>query len=99
MGDLREKMRLEIDLPVEQVKLIDDAVRDGSFTSRADAIAHAIDTWRSSHALNDYTDEELGRLWDEGIASGEPIPAEEAFQRLREKFSKRLRTDEAKNPA
>lgn len=99
MDDVQEKIRLEVDLTPEQLRLIDEAVLDGSFHSRADAIAHAIDAWRCTVALNDYSDNELGLMWDEGVASGEPIPAKEVFQRLREQFGKSLSTDEAKNPA
>lgn len=99
MADVQEKVRVEVELTREQVRLIDQAVRDGDFTSRSDAVVHAIEEWRTKSTLADHTDEELGRLWDEGIASGEPIPADNVFQRLRERVTKRLSDDEANNPA
>ena len=90
MVDLRQKIRVEVELTPEQVRLIDDAVQEGQFGSRAEAVVHAIDEWQSSMTGYELTDEEIRRLWDEGIASGDPIPAEEVFQRLRERIAKRL---------
>lgn len=84
-----ERVRVEIELTREQVEIIDEAVHSGQFPSRAEAIGDAIHDWNLSRHIP-IPDEILKNLWDEGIASGDFQPAEEVFQRLRERIAKRL---------
>lgn len=43
-------------------KLIDEAVASGEYASAADVVHDALQSWRRN--------QKLGRLWDEGVASG-----------------------------
>lgn len=88
MARNQDRVRVEVELTAEQVVEIDAAVHAGQFRSRADAIVEAVDEWNLGRQIP-FSDEELGRLWDEGIASGEPLSAEDVFERLRERVTKR----------
>ena len=94
MAELRETIRVEIEVTPDQLKQIDQAVRDGQFLSRAEAVEHALIAWQSANSTMPFSSEDLGRLWDEGLASGDPLPSDDVFQRLREKFSKCLKDNE-----
>lgn len=89
MARNQERVRVEIELTPEQVEGIDEAVQAGQFRSRAEAVVEAVDDWNFARSIP-IPDEQLKRLWDEGIASGDFQPAEEVFQRLRERIAKRL---------
>lgn len=54
--------KLSISVTDVHAKLIEKAVESGQFASASEVVRTALRKWAS--------DEELGRLWDEGIASG-----------------------------
>ncbi len=89
MARNQERVRVEVELTVEQVEGLDEAVRSGQFRNQEDAIFGAVTEWNDSRKLS-LSDQELKRLWDEGIASGDFQQADEVFQRLRERITKRL---------
>ncbi len=54
--------KLSISFTDAHAQLIERAVESGQFASASEVVRTALRKWA--------TDEELGRLWDEGIASG-----------------------------
>ncbi len=54
--------KLSISLTDAHAQLIEKAVESGQFASASEVVRTALRKWA--------TDEELGRLWDQGIASG-----------------------------
>lgn len=56
--------KLSISFTDAHAQLIEKAVESGQFASASEVVRTALRKWA--------TDEELGRLWDEGVASGVP---------------------------
>jgi antitoxin ParD1/3/4 len=54
--------KISISLTDEHARLVEDAVASGDYASSSEVIREALRDWRSKRLL--------GRLWDEGIASG-----------------------------
>jgi Arc/MetJ-type ribon-helix-helix transcriptional regulator len=74
---------LTVTLTGEAADIVRSLVATGEAPSAEAAVAAALRGW-ASHGLSD---EELGRLWDEGIASGvSEIDGHEFLQRLRDQY-------------
>jgi antitoxin ParD1/3/4 len=58
----RVTTKLSISFTDTHAKLIEDAVKSGQYASASEFVREALRTWARS--------DELGRLWDEGVASG-----------------------------
>ncbi|MEP7211125.1 MAG: type II toxin-antitoxin system ParD family antitoxin [Alphaproteobacteria bacterium] len=58
--------KLSISVTDAHAKLIDDAVESGEYASASEVVRAALRRWRSDAAI--------GRLWDEGLASGRASP-------------------------
>ena len=54
--------KISISLTEEHARLLNEAVASGDYASSSEVIREALRDWRSKQLL--------GRLWDEGIASG-----------------------------
>lgn len=59
----------------------------GEYASASEVIRDALRGWKEKRDLLGYTVEELRALWDEGIASGPPKPADPILDRLRAKYA------------
>jgi antitoxin ParD1/3/4 len=46
-------------------------------------VRDALREWSFRRRERERALEELGRLWDEGVASGDPVEGEDAFNRMR----------------
>lgn len=60
--------KVSISLTDEQARMIDEAVAGGDYASTSEVVREALRLWRTRHVV--------GRLWDEGIASGLADPHE-----------------------
>ena len=60
--------KISVSLTDEHARLIEQAVRSGDYASSSEVIREALREWKARHLL--------GRLWDEGLASGRADPAE-----------------------
>lgn len=67
MGKIED---ITVGLPVELVEEIRRAVQSGQFSSEADVVLEAVRSWREARDLIAAHGDELGKLWDDGIASG-----------------------------
>lgn len=54
--------KLSISVTDVHAKMIEDAVASGQYASASEFVREALRNWRGNEAL--------GRLWDEGVASG-----------------------------
>ena len=59
---------LSIILSPEQAALVERAVASGDFTSPGEVVGEALRQWEAGR--------QIGRLWDEGLASGLADPTE-----------------------
>jgi antitoxin ParD1/3/4 len=76
-----------ISLSPELAAAVDGAVEAGEFNSASEVVRDALRQWKERRDLLGFTVEELRRLWDEGVASGEAKPGGEVMERLRTKYS------------
>lgn len=60
--------KISISLTEEHARLIGEAVASGDYASSSEVIREAIRDWKAKRLL--------GRLWDEGVASGLADPSE-----------------------
>lgn len=67
MGEVR---RIEMSVSEELAAKIDAAIDAGHYRNLADLVSDMLDQWQAPVAENP---ERLRRLWEEGLASGEPI--------------------------
>jgi antitoxin ParD1/3/4 len=88
---MAETDTIAVALPDKQIAAIEAAVRSGEYGSASDIVSEAVRDWQLKRALGGDDAERLGRLWDEGIASG---PAGEVdFPELRSEVRRRLTSD------
>ena len=67
---------IEIKLPKDVIESLEAAVASGQYHGASEIVLSALEQWRIRQRI---MRDELGKLWDEGIASGwaEPFTLEE----------------------
>jgi antitoxin ParD1/3/4 len=78
--------KLSVAVTKEMASMLRGAVATGQYASASELIREALRDWQQRQTVRQEAISELQRLWDEGIASGEPVPAEDAFARIRAKI-------------
>jgi antitoxin ParD1/3/4 len=81
--------KISVALTPEMVTMVRQAVETGEYASTSEVIRDALRDWKLHRLQRSQAVEELGRLWDEGIASGPSSDAEEAFARIRARLKAR----------
>lgn len=82
--------KITIALTQEMAAKVRAAVERGDYASTSEVIRDALRDWDSAQMAHEREIERLGQLWDEGIASGEPIPAQEVIDSIRAKLAARI---------
>lgn len=83
--------KLNVSVPSELAKAIDRAVTSGDYASSDDVVQEALREWQERRDHFGYSEEELRRLYREGIESGEPEPfTRETLNEIRDAALKRL---------
>jgi Arc/MetJ-type ribon-helix-helix transcriptional regulator len=67
MGELR---RIEVSVSEELAAKLDAVINAGDYSDPADLVSDMLDRW---YAPENEDPERLRRLWEEGLASGDPI--------------------------
>jgi len=75
--------KVSIALTAEMAGLMRRAVASGEYASSSEVVRDALRAWSSRRDSRDEAIAEIRRLWDEGVASGSPVPSDEAFERIR----------------
>jgi len=75
-----------ITLSPELATAVDDAVAAGEYASASEVIRDALRLWKERRDLFGYTVEELRRLVQEGIDSGDPVDGPTTMKRLSAKY-------------
>lgn len=65
-------------------------VESGEYASASEVMREALREWRLRRAERQHAREKLGRLWDEGLASGPSSEGEGAFMRIRKKLELKI---------
>ena len=63
--------KISVALTPEMLAMLKEAVESGEYTSTSEVIRDALRSWKARRAMQERDVEELRRLWDEGINSGE----------------------------
>ncbi len=76
-------------LTPEMAVMLRETVESGQYASASEVMREALREWKERRTSRQRAIEELGRLWDAGIASGPPGDGEAAFARIRRKLDDR----------
>ncbi len=74
--------KLSVAVTPEMAALMREVVDAGEYASTSEVVRDALREWRTRRDERSRAVEELGRLWDEGIASGPMVDGEAAFDRI-----------------
>ena len=74
--------KISVALTPEMAADMRRVVESGEYASASEVMRDALREWRNRRDQRARALEELGRLWDEGIASGPTSDGEEAFERI-----------------
>jgi antitoxin ParD1/3/4 len=75
---------MQLSLPPEIQKLIEERVRSGRYQSAEDVVAAAVANLDQQESVGDFVPGELDSLIDEGERSGPPLDGEQVLAELRE---------------
>lgn len=81
--------KVSVALTPEMAAAARDATEAGEYASTSEVVREAMRDWMRRRAERAAAVDDLRRLWDAGLASGEPIDGEEAFARIRERLEAR----------
>ncbi|MGH8469751.1 MAG: ribbon-helix-helix domain-containing protein [Gammaproteobacteria bacterium] len=62
--------KVSIALTAEMAAVVRDAVNSGEYASNSEVVREALRDWRIKRSLRQQGLDELGQLWDKGLASG-----------------------------
>ena len=81
--------KVSVALTAEMASEMRAVVESGEYASASEVVRDALREWRLRRVERIRAREELGRLWDRGIASGPSTEGEKAFTRIRERIDAR----------
>lgn len=88
--------KISVALTPELAETLREAIASGEYASAGDVMSAALRDWQERRLRRAEAVAELGRLWDEGIASGSaPEDGEAAFARIRQSLDARLAGDKS----
>jgi antitoxin ParD1/3/4 len=70
MSTLSKVVKVSVALTPEMTELVQQAVASGEYASGSEVIREALREWKHRRALNPEEQDELRRLWSEGLESG-----------------------------
>lgn len=82
--------KLSVALTPEMAADMRRLVASGEYASTSEVIREALREWKLRRVERSRAVEELGRLWDVGIASGPAADGEDAFARMRARLGDRI---------
>jgi antitoxin ParD1/3/4 len=85
--------KVSVALTGEQVEALKAAVNSGAYATTSEVVREAIRDWQLKQELRRDEVEILRRLWDEGEASGPPIPVD--FDEVRREARRLLALEKA----
>jgi antitoxin ParD1/3/4 len=69
--------KLSISLTEELAREVEAAVTSGDYSTASEVVRDALRSWKQDRADRTAAIRRLRRLWEEGLASGEPVPMPE----------------------
>lgn len=87
--------KVSVALTPEMAATMRQVVESGEYASASEVMREALRDWKLRRIQRQQAVKELGRLWDEGIASGPPADGEAAFARIKRSLDAKLASGEA----
>jgi antitoxin ParD1/3/4 len=78
--------KISVALTPEMAQMVKANVSSGDYASSSELIREALREWRQKREVQVQAREELGKLWDVGLASGTPIDGPSAIRGLHAKL-------------
>ncbi|MDQ6434739.1 type II toxin-antitoxin system ParD family antitoxin [Mesorhizobium sp. LHD-90] len=75
--------KISVAVTPEMAAMMRQAVESGEYASASEVMREALRDWKQRRLERQRAIEEIGRLWDIGIASGPSIDGEQVFAELR----------------
>lgn len=75
--------KISVALTPEMATTLREVVKSGEYASASEVMRDALRQWQWRRAERERAVAELGRLWDEGLASGAAQDGEAAFARIK----------------
>ncbi|RUW45624.1 type II toxin-antitoxin system ParD family antitoxin [Mesorhizobium sp. M00.F.Ca.ET.151.01.1.1] len=82
--------KVSVALTPEMATMMREVVAAGEYASASEVMREALREWKFRRMQRDQAIDELGRLWDEGMASGDPVDGRDAFARIKGKLDARI---------
>jgi len=79
--------KISVAITREQHAKIKAAVERGDYATTSEVIRTALREWELKEELRRIEGERIGKLWDEGIASGPSVEGPPVMERLRAKYA------------
>lgn len=64
------EQQVTVGLPLDLSQAIDQSIETGEFRSSDQVVLQALRKWKDGRETFGLADDEIGRLWDEGMSSG-----------------------------
>ena len=81
---------VSVALTPEMASMMREVVATGEYASASEVMREALHEWKFRRTQRSQAVAELGRLWDEGMASGKAVNGLEAFARIKSKLNARI---------
>lgn len=82
--------KVSVALTAEMASEMRAVVESGEYASASEVVRDALREWRLRRVERIRAREELGKVWDQGIASGPSTNGEEAFARIRKRIDAKI---------
>lgn len=82
--------KVSVALTPEMADMMRKVVAAGEYASASEVMREALRDWKIRRVQRDQAVSELGRLWDEGMASGKPVDGRQAFDRIKNKLDAKI---------
>ena len=82
--------KVSVALTPEMAAMMRSVVDAGEYASASEVMREALREWKFRRTQRERAIDELGRLWDDGIASGPAVDGAQALSRIRSRLEDKL---------
>ena len=82
--------KVSVALTPEMAALMRHVVEAGEYASASEVMREALRDWKQRRLERERAIEEIGRLWDIGVASGPSVDGPEAMERINRKLEAKI---------
>ncbi|TPN82624.1 type II toxin-antitoxin system ParD family antitoxin [Mesorhizobium sp. CU2] len=82
--------KVSVALTPEMANMMREVVAAGEYASASEVMREALRDWKFRRTQREQAIHELGRLWDEGMASGDAVDGAQAFARIKNKLDAKI---------